>query len=462
MARGFRKLRMEQMEGRQMMAGDVFAYLQNGSLYVNEAQGQAGRDNGITISQMENGIVRIQGHDPLNTTTGTPSKVNGAAYVDLQLPSSDLGTGRNLYVNLGGSEDQIVFQNGTGGVPTFQNVSLSVGGVVKKGTSENDRIIVNSLAVHGSLTVDTGAGDDWVFLSSTTIGDGWGADLATINTGAGADTVTVKNGTQIHGLLDIQTYYALSETDADTVYFDTEAMGDGAILIRTGGGADNFMITNPSSSAVFFSGLTVYGNLTVDLGAGNDVAYVRGLKTTGNFQLLMGAGADNVTIDNRVIYQLDGQAFVPSIGGNVDVQMYSTITEADADVLNIYDGIIYGSVTARMGAGNDTFLLVDAEFIGNDLDLKMDAGNDSAEISGYVVDHLMTWMGEGEDILRLGKTWAYRLLMDGNLGTDRLYTTLETKAQYFDYLGWEYVNGRRSILDYAVPISGKLKTATMA
>lgn len=159
-----------------------------------------------------------------------------------------------------------------------------------------------------------------------------------------------------------------------------------------------------------------------------------------------------------MIYQLDGQTFVSSIGGNLDAQMYSSITEADADVLNIYDGIIYGSLIARMGAGNDTFLLDDAKFIGNDVDLKMDAGNDSAQISGYVVDHLMTWLGEGDDTLRLGKTWAYRLLMDGNLGTGRLYTTSDTKAQFFDYLAWEYINGRRPItLDYALSSPGKLK-----
>lgn len=196
------------------------------------------------------------------------------------------------------------------------------------------------------------------------------------------------------------------------------------------------------------------------MGDGNDVVYVRGLKTDGNFQLMTGAGADNVTIDNRVIHMLDGQTFFPSYGGNLDVQTYAAITETDADVLNIYDGLIYGSLLARLGGGNDTFLLDNAQWIAHDVDLHMDAGNDSAQVSGFVVDHLMTWMGEGDDVLTLGKTWAYRLLMDGNLGTDRVYTTIDTKAQYFDYLSWEYINGRRPLqFDYPFSKDGTLTKA---
>ena len=45
----------------------------------------------------------------------------------------------------------------------------------------------------------------------------------------------------------------------------------GDVNVRLGGGADNFMVTNPANSSVFFAGLTVYGSLTVDMGAGNDI-----------------------------------------------------------------------------------------------------------------------------------------------------------------------------------------------
>jgi hypothetical protein len=40
--------------------------------------------------------------------------------------------------------------------------------------------------------------------------------------------------------------------------------------------------------------------------------------------------------------------------------------------------------------------------------------------------------------------------MDGNLGWDSLVTSNEMFAQYFDYLGWDVINGRKAIFDYAV------------
>ena len=43
MSARFRKLNMELMERREMMAADITAVLQNGNLYINEAKGSVGR-----------------------------------------------------------------------------------------------------------------------------------------------------------------------------------------------------------------------------------------------------------------------------------------------------------------------------------------------------------------------------------------------------------------------------------
>jgi hypothetical protein len=437
----FRKLRMEQMEQRQMMAGDVFAYMQDGNLYINEAPAQIGGDNGISITRLANGMIRLEGHDPTNSG-GPASLVNGQAFADFSVPYvPPWGTGGNLYVNLGGGEDQMVFNPGSNGPASFQNVELNVGA---SAGHDPDRIIVNALSVRGSLKVNTGAGDDWVFLSNTTVGSLLGRDFVSIRTGAGADTVTMKNDTLIHGSVDIQTYSYLNETDADTVYFDTNTVVDGDINVRTGGGADNFLVTNPNHSLIFWGGITTHGSLNVDTGAHNDFVYARGVKTDGNFRLFTGAGADNVTIDNRAIELFDGTFFVPRVGGNMEVQTYYSIAENQADVVSIYDASIVGSLLVRLGGGNDTFLLEDADFIGNDFDLNAGAGNDTATLSAFVVDHLMSWMGDGDDTLTLGATWAYRLISDGGwLGTDRLFTSANTSAQYFDTFNWEFINRRR-------------------
>src|SRR5712671_1618743 len=104
-----RKLRMEQMEARQLMAvtgaitttgslsisttppGDISAYVSNGSLFVNEASGYAHTDNGVRIIELPAapqppGVppqhhIRVMGTGA-NNTTGHQSLVNGLAFQD--------------------------------------------------------------------------------------------------------------------------------------------------------------------------------------------------------------------------------------------------------------------------------------------------------------------------------------------------------------------------------------------
>lgn len=137
-----------------------------------------------------------------------------------------------------------------------------------------------------------------------------------------------------------------------------------------------------------------------------------------------------------------GQDFLPRVDGNLSIQTYAALADTDFDSVRLLNRpTVIGSIVAKFGAGNDYFLLDNAEIIGNDLDLHMGDGNDTAEVSGYVVDHLMAWMGEGNDTLNLGKTWAYRLIADGDLGSDSLTTTSQTNAQYKDIFEWENING---------------------
>jgi hypothetical protein len=72
------RFRMEQLETRQMMAGDVAAVVTAGNLYLSEG-GQLSGDNGVLISQLENGLIRVQGTDA-NQAGGAKSLINGKAY----------------------------------------------------------------------------------------------------------------------------------------------------------------------------------------------------------------------------------------------------------------------------------------------------------------------------------------------------------------------------------------------
>jgi hypothetical protein len=342
----------------------------------------------------------------------------------------------SLFVNLGGGEDQIIFDTSAGAAPSFYDVALNMGT-----DASVDRVIMWSLNTTGSLNVDTGGGNDWVFLGGPVIGDGFGWDSFTVNSGAGADNVTVKNGTQIKGWVDIQTYSALSETDSDLVHFDTEVFVQRGVDVRMGGGDDEFTVTRPDLEQVYYGGLHANGAITVNLGDGADTAYLRGVRTNSNLNVFSGAGADDVTIDSRTIYNpFFDTYYIASVGGNMEVQTYDSLEETDADEVRLYDGRISGSLLARLGGGDDFFQLTYADYIHNDLNVEMGAGNDTAEISAFVLDHLMAWMGEGNDVLHLGKTWAYRLIADGGLGGDSLTTASDTQSTYRDLFGWEYIN----------------------
>jgi hypothetical protein len=424
--------------------GDIKATLLGGNLYLGEADGQAGLANGVSISRLANGNILLAGHDPTNGA-GHSSLINGMSSVEFAVTGS-------LFSNLGNGENQIVFNQGTGGLATFQDVAIN-------GGADKDRIIINGLVTRGSASFNTGAGDDWVFVSNSLIGDGFGYDQLWVNSGAGADTVTVKNGTRVNGWIDIQTYDSLSETDADVVYFDTEAWVLRDVNVRTGGGEDLIFGTDSAQPNVFFSALEAGGSFIVDTGAGADRVYLRGVKTGGDFQVHTGEGADDVTIDFTTIWKLDGTTFFPSVHGNVDIQTFDALTETDADSVRIFDEHIAGSLLARLGDGADYFQLTYGDYIGNDLNVDMGAGDDVADVAAYVWDHFMVWMGDGNDQLNLGKTWAYRLIADGGLGYDSLKTTTDTKSQYRDQFGWERINGRPLWMDDI--IFGNVKDAVL-
>ena len=306
MSKRFRKLNMETMEPRQMMAGDVTASVTAGSLYINETAGQTGRDNSVIVSQIAPGRIRVTGNG--TTTDGTVSKVNGAAFQDFTVTN-------DLVVKLGGGSDLIVFDQTA--PPTFKNVNIDTaapaivaqplvvkGGVVATpfNAPDKDNIIMWGAKITGNLTVNTGADDDWVYIANTPIGGN-----VSINTGAGADTAQLQNlpGT-IGGSVDIQLYSSLAEKDADVAWLD-HVYAYGNINVRGGDGADLLHLDN----------VTSYKDFNLDAGAGDDKLEVNDVCAVDNFFAQLGDGNDNVTINDLYLIngktQIDGGAGSDSI-----------------------------------------------------------------------------------------------------------------------------------------------------
>ena len=81
----------ESLEGREMMAGDVTAFVSGGHLYVQELASEVGQGQAVAISQLSDGRLRVKGL--ASPDDGALSLVNGQAYQDFRV-TGDLKVNR--------------------------------------------------------------------------------------------------------------------------------------------------------------------------------------------------------------------------------------------------------------------------------------------------------------------------------------------------------------------------------
>jgi hypothetical protein len=447
---------MERLEERQMMAGDVAAYMQNGNLYITEAAGQAGLDNGVRVSQIAPNVVRVAGSE--NNGDFSISRINGQAYQDFFV------TG-DLVVTLGGGSDRLhLGYDGGASAPSFNNVSINMAApepVLHSfskfetvfNAPDNDQVFGWGMRARGATSITTGRGGDWVYLAAADLGDGFGADHTTINTGAGSDSVSIK-GARIRGNLDVQTYASLAENDVDNMWFDyrfgpnytlVPTFIAGVTNVRMGGGADAFLVSDPFDDLKFAVGVETAGSMFVDTGAGDDsvdvtAAAIGTSYSVGHLNIYTGAGADTVKLDFSAIYNDPGTA-TPEVKGGVYIQTYANIAEIDVDVVNIPLSQVRGSMTVRTGAGDDLFDFHGGN-VGGYLYVDMNAGKDTGFLGGHIGYDATMVMGEGDDNLTLGHVHARTLTLAGAAGVDRLRKLQPLTVDYLYESGWEYINGR--------------------
>jgi hypothetical protein len=457
-----KRFSMESLEARQMMAGDLAAYAIGGNLYITEANGQAGTDNGVRVSQLANGMIRVEGAEA-NDGTDDKSLVNGQTFQDFMIPG-------DLIVKLGAGHDRLHlgFDGGVG-APSFNNISINMAAApllvlsdytaMKLGpsifnTPDDDQVFGWGFSSRGSVNVTTGAGSDWVFMGRSFIGDGAGVDKLTINTGAGADSVTMK-GTHVLGGVYITTYNNAAENDSDSVWFDSVFDSNftaiptyiqGNTEIYTGGGGDYFFTGDPLDDYFFGLGLHTLGSIHVSMGDGDDLVDVAAAKLGdanhwSNLSIYTGAGADDITVDFSSSLIEIGQPS-PEMTGGLFISAGS-IYENDVDVVRIpvaQVGSGNGSTNIYLGGGNDVFELTAGNW-GYNLLVDAGGGNDTGFLAGFLYNKATVRMGEGDDNLTLGHVNAYQLNLEGGSGVDRLRKEQVLAVDYLFENSWEYING---------------------
>lgn len=239
-----RKLRLESLEQKQMLAGDVTVSVVNGVLTL---QGDE-LDNQIAVSAGEAaGTFVIRGLDGTLLHLGD---AEGTSELAVE------GVRRGMVANMGAG---------------------------------NDALRINEASFRGNVAINMGEGDDRVAIgvtpevteASLTMDDDASIDLPSvqfgqnliIRTGSGNDTVVI-NDTRGRGILGVST-------------------GEGDDTVRLGLASE----TTEEAAEVNDEVLVSFINgVALDLGAGADVLFVNHLRT-GGFHVNGGAGADTMRIN---------------------------------------------------------------------------------------------------------------------------------------------------------------------
>lgn len=255
MKRKTNHLAVESLETRDNPAVGVMVTA--GDLYVT---GDAGNDQ-VQIQRLANNLIRVQG------VNGT--RVNGVAFVDRALTD-------DLYVNLGTGNNYLKVLDGNGGVVADFVELLTAGGA--------DTVSIDRLRVLDDLSIDTGEGNDTVFLNQVSTSGtttSYFATGITVHTGGGADTVRLFNSTTAE---DISVILDPSESTGlgydDYLYMNNVRAAE-TFNLQGRGGRDTIDLNNSTAG----------GELNVNLGTGND--YVRMFNCdAGSTRLFGGDGVD--------------------------------------------------------------------------------------------------------------------------------------------------------------------------
>jgi hypothetical protein len=335
----------EPLESRQMMAGNLTANLTSGTLFINEASGNLGRDQAVQVSQLLTGHVRITG---LQTQDGGTTRINGKTSVVFPRPT-------NIVIGTGAGNDRVQMFNTK--VNNIQLITQDFG----NGTNDNDTVFLNKVTTKGVLDIRTGVGRDDVTVQNSVIGDNVGVDDLKITTGVAT---------------------AISEADRDVVALDG-VVTRSATQITTGASSDLVSILRSKLGNDRFDFLSIKtgtGTDSVAIAPGADGLFQ---EVGGNVVIQTFDNAAEHDSDSVKLQQLVAEAVVVSLGNGANDRLDMLAVTAITDI--VIDG----------GAGTDTVKMTEVEAL-DELFALMGEGNDVLEQTFVRARNAMTLDGGGD------------------------------------------------------------------
>ncbi|MEM7314666.1 MAG: hypothetical protein AAF497_16080, partial [Planctomycetota bacterium] len=348
----------EQLEARNLLAGDITASVSGGTLRViGDSQ-----DNQVSVSVNDTGDLIVTG---LNDTT-----VNGQSTPFVAVSGSNI-LSRKLVIRTQGGDDQITVDGvevtndllvDTGrGNDVLEINSATVNGQTRISLgNQNDTLAIAALEARRRLLVDSRSGDDTLVFGDVNVGQTINADNsplpagARIRTGRGADRILIAGAMQVSNLLGIKT-----GSGNDSVIFDPDTAVDSATFggarITLGKGADQVSISTsttinngiPGAISGVFTQLRIRGGKGVDTfqSEGNIPSAPTETNPFGTRVFSIDGGVDGTgTVDSQTIIDTvfadltTAGVSVSPFGGQDAVQAPSVTTTDGSVTFNEGDG----------------------------------------------------------------------------------------------------------------------------
>jgi hypothetical protein len=370
------RLRIEQLERRDVLSGDVTVAVVGGDLVIT---GDAS-DNYLFIYQNVGGDWIVHGGRQLSggsAVTGTETDVNGQS-----TPQTFAGVTGDLLIDMAGGNDEIEISNGD--VLGVADIDLGAGDnhlilttafelpTPRFETNDASAEVRGALDFTGAVTVTSDTGDDSVYIDV----DVTMTDDFTFAAGDGDDFVRLAGA----GTWTVGGDVLLTFGTGDDVF-----NSDSLAINVTG----NFGVTQGDAGSngaeIFLVDSTVGGNVTITGAAGRNAVKLDSLDA-GVVSLTLGAGADEVDV-----LDLTATSFACDLGDGDDrdvrfenITADTTISLAAGSGLDIISIQTLAATTVTVTGGDDADGIIAFDITATTV--SFDSGDGTDVVGVYEVD----------------------------------------------------------------------------
>lgn len=379
-----RPCRFERLESKQVLAGDVTAFIAGGSLFLNgdDAANQVAITSDpvagtITIDALDGEILRDRAGADIGGGAGGMVTLDGfRASVLIRMGDgddivglNDITVPRTVRADMGAGDDNL----GIGNLPDADpgDVSAEIGGsVVVIDRFGNNNLTLGDATVAGNAYFVTGGGDDDLNLglfdptvpgdTDTTLDVG-GFIFARLGNGENdvlGGAVDARDVRFLGGSGDDA--LVIEDFDIRSLFFNGAGGNDdlaatgvrvtGNVLIRGGAGTDEFAITDTTARTARITG-----------DAGDDDFALTNVDVALSLILTGGVGQEGIGLDDTNARTLLVIAGSDAVGDTVLIRntadpgnrLLRLITGRGADDVDIVDSAFAALVSVRLGAGDD-------------------------------------------------------------------------------------------------------------